>query len=207
MFLIILLLLMAATQSKTKGAGGSQTNKTPDPMKGNHRSNKTKVDNDDDEDDYQHNYHDGIENMTLNDPNNVVLDIDEPWMNLPLFFTQKVEQELVQVSTPQQVKKIYSYTKFKVYFKVEDPNDIYSQNKHRASIQENGKSIHLVVPMVPSNIKEFTQLFITDSKPFTENEKLIAEHRKKKATSKPLSHAELKTCVYLGNIYHLGLQL
>jgi len=61
-------------------------------------------------------------------------------------------------------------------------------------IQENGKSIHLVVPMVPSNIKEFTQLFITDSNPPTKIEKLIAERRKKKATSKPPSHAELKAC-------------
>ena len=118
--------------------------------------------------------------MNLNDPNDVVLDVDEPWMNLPSFFTQKVEKELAQVSTTQQVKQNYSYTKFKVYFKVEDPNDIYSKNKYSASIQENGKSIHLVVPMVPSNIKEFTESFIIDSKPLTKNEKLIAEHRKKK---------------------------
>ena len=32
---------------------------------------------------YQDNYHDGMKNMTLNDPNDVVLDADEPWMNFP----------------------------------------------------------------------------------------------------------------------------
>ena len=55
-------------------------------MKGNHRSNKTKVNNNedtdnDDDNDYQDNYHNGMKNMTLNDPNNVVLNVDEPWMN------------------------------------------------------------------------------------------------------------------------------
>ena len=76
-------------------------------------------------------------------------------------------------------------------FKVEDPNDLYSKtSNYRASIQGNGKSIHLVAPMVPSNIKEFTQSFITDSKPPTKHEKLIAESRKKKATLKPPSPAE-----------------
>ena len=81
-----------------------------------------------------------------------------------------------------------------MYFKVEDPNDIYFKNEHSASIQVNGKNIDLVIPMVPSNIKEFTQSFIIDSKPPTKNKKLIAECRNKKATSKPPSHAELKAC-------------
>ena len=135
-----------------------------------------------------------MKNMTLNDPNDVVLDVDEPWMNMPSFLTQKVEKELVQVLSPQQVKQNYSYTKIKVYFKAEDPNEIYSKNKHSASIQKNGKIIHLVVPMVHSNIKEFTQSFITDSKPPTKNDKLISERRNKEATSKPPSHAELKAC-------------
>ena len=45
--------------------------------------------------------------------------------------------------------------------------------------------------MVPSNIKEFTESFIIDSKPPTKNEKSIAEHKNKKAASKPPSHAEL----------------
>ena len=48
--------------------------------------------------------------------------------------------------------------------------------------------------MIPSNIKEFTQSFITDSKPPTKNEKLLPESRKKKATLKPPSPAELKAC-------------
>ena len=48
--------------------------------------------------------------------------------------------------------------------------------------------------MVPSNIKESTQSFITDSKPPTKNEKLISGIKKKKATSKPPSQAEIKAC-------------
>ena len=31
--------------------------------------------------------------MALNDPNDVVLDVDEPWMNFLSFFTQKVESD------------------------------------------------------------------------------------------------------------------
>ena len=90
--MIILLLLISAALSKTKAAGGPQTDKTPDPMKGN-RSSKPKVDKDDrNEDNYEDTYHDGMKNMTLNDPNNVVLNVDEPWMNLPAIFTQKVEK-------------------------------------------------------------------------------------------------------------------
>ena len=182
--------MAAKTLSGTKAARGSQTNKT-DPMKGNHGSNKTEVG---DDDDYDDNFHDGMKNMTLNDPNDIVLDVENPWMNLPAFFTQKVEKEIAQVATTQQVTKNYSFTKFKVYFKVEDPNDIYSKNIYSASIQGSGKSIHLVAPMVPSNIKEVTQSFITDSKPPTRNEKLIAGIKGKKAKSKPPSQAEMKAC-------------
>ena len=78
-------------QSETKAAGGSQTNKIPDPMKG--KSNKVK------DKEYNGNFHNGLKNMTLNDLNNIVLDIEDPWMNIPSFFTQKVEKELAQVVT------------------------------------------------------------------------------------------------------------
>ena len=49
--------------------------------------------------------------------------------------------------------------------------------------------------MVPSNIKESTQSFITNSKPPTKNEKLIGRIEKEKATSKPLFQVEIKPCV------------
>ena len=86
--------MAAKTLSGTKAAGGSQTNKT-DPMKGNHGSNKTEVgDNDDDDDDYDDNFHDGMKNMTLNDPNDIVLDVENPWMNLPsLFYTLRLRRK------------------------------------------------------------------------------------------------------------------
>ena len=61
-------------------------------MKGNW-SNKTKVDKykyNNNEDDYKDTYHNRMKNMTLNDSNNVVLDVDEPWMNLPSFLLKRL---------------------------------------------------------------------------------------------------------------------
>ena len=68
--------MAAKTQSETKAAGGSQTKETPDPMKGNRGSD------DEDEENYNNNFQDGMKNMTLNDPNDIVLDVENPWMNL-----------------------------------------------------------------------------------------------------------------------------
>ena len=61
-----------------------------------------------------------MKNLTL-DGDTILIDTKNPEKNLPTFFLQKVENELVAVATVQTIEKQYRVTKFKLYFLTLDP--------------------------------------------------------------------------------------
>lgn len=114
-----------------------------------------------------------MQSMNMYDENTVVINVDNPFLNLPAYFLHKVENSVCCITTVQNVEQMYKCNKYKLYFMAQDANDLY-QNKLKARIV-NGNEIHLTSPMIPSCVKNDVAGFLTETTYPTIAQKKMAE--------------------------------
>ena len=118
----------------------------------------------------------------------VVINVDNPFLNLPAYFLQKVESSVSCITTVQNVELMYKCTMYKLYFMAQDPNDLH-QNKFKACIV-NGNEIHLTSPMIPSCVKNDVAGFLTETMYPTIAEKRMAEVQQRTIGPTPPSYQD-----------------
>ena len=129
-----------------------------------------------------------MQSMNMYDKDTVVINVTKPFLNLPAYFLHKVESSICAISTVTNVEQLYKCTKFKLYFMVQDSNDLY-QNKFKACIV-NGNEIHLTGPMIPSCVKNDVDGFLTETMYPTITQKKMAEVQQRTISPTPPSYQD-----------------
>ena len=132
--------------------------------------------------------------------NTRILNLDDPMDNDNNIVPIVIDNELVEVRTPQGVLSMYRVTMLKIYFLAIDPNDLFTRNLYATSIEENGRAIYFSVPFVPSKIRKAPQKLFLEPKPLTKKQKEIAKKKNLPIYPRPPTNAEQSAALVTSKI-------